>query len=413
MRGPFRHTRSAIRFWKTLVQQAARRVPTPFYIFAEQPIIEGLKELDKHFADLPVRHWLSCKTQPLAPLLDWWRRAGRPVEVVSEFELNAALASGFAPADILVNGPAKHRWLASYGLRGLNVNLDSLNESRALAAPAAQLAWRVGLRLNTSEEFDPELPQHPTQFGLSFEEAAATLRVLRRRGIQPSMIHFHLRTNVGSAGVYQRALEAAAQMAQLLGLGPAIVNCGGGFPAPNVGNTEGLALDRAFRLGEMRRLYRSITTLFPSVREIWLENGRWLCARSGVLVTRVLDLKCRRGVRHLVCDGGRTMNAMLAAWEEHEIKFLPERRGRRIPTIVVGPTCMAYDVLARRPMPRALRAGDLLLWLDAGAYHLQWQTRFSHGLCPVFWHERDRLTLVRDQEPFASWWKTMGGARMT
>ena len=56
---------------------------------------------------IAFRHWLSLKTQPVAPLLRWWREQGRPVEVVSEFELRAALAEGFAPENILANGPAK------------------------------------------------------------------------------------------------------------------------------------------------------------------------------------------------------------------------------------------------------------------------------------------------------------------
>ncbi|MEI9864213.1 MAG: hypothetical protein WDN00_06605 [Limisphaerales bacterium] len=57
---------------------------------------------------------------------------GRPIEVVSEFELRAALAEGFVPENILVNGPAKHHWLPQFDLPGLSVNLDSRAELDAL-----------------------------------------------------------------------------------------------------------------------------------------------------------------------------------------------------------------------------------------------------------------------------------------
>ena len=96
-----------------------------------------------------ARHWLSCKTQPVAPLLRWWREQGRPIEVVSEFELRAALAEGFSPDAILLNGPAKHHWLpalAGEGLRGLSVNFDSPAEVSALLPIARQLDWRCGVR---------------------------------------------------------------------------------------------------------------------------------------------------------------------------------------------------------------------------------------------------------------------------
>jgi diaminopimelate decarboxylase len=137
---------------------------------------------------------------------------------------------------------------------------------------------------------------------------------------------------------------------------------------------------------------------------LWLENGRWLSARSGVLVVRVLDVKTRPGLRSLICDGGRTLNALLSTWEAHELISSPDRGGSRRLTTVHGPTCMAFDQLARRLLPRSLRPGDHLIWLEAGAYHLSWETRFSHGLIPVFWHDRRRVQQVRRRESFEQWW---------
>jgi hypothetical protein len=65
---------------------------------------------------------------------------------------------------------------------------------------------------------------------------------------------------------------------------------------------------------------------------------------------------------------------------------------------------MAFDQLARLPLPRRLKPGDHLLWLEAGAYHLPWETRFSHGLAAIFWHDGRRVTQVRQRESFDTWW---------
>ena len=139
-----------------------------------------------------------------------------------------------------------------------------------------------------------------------------------------------------------------------------------------------------------------------------MENGRWGGARSGVLVVRILDVKERAKMRSLICDGGRTMNALVSTWETHELLSLPERRGPTKLTTVNGPTCMAFDQLARRPMAQSLRVGDHLLWLDAGAYHLPWETHFSHGRAAVLWHDGRRVTVVRDPESFEEWWGQWG-----
>ena len=139
-----------------------------------------------------------------------------------------------------------------------------------------------------------------------------------------------------------------------------------------------------------------------------MENGRGCSARSGVLVVQVLDVKDRPGMRSLICDGGRTMNALVSNWEEHELLSLPGRGGPMKLTTVNGPTCMAFDQLARRPMSRQIRAGDRLVWLDAGAYHLPWETRFSHGRATVLWHDGRRTTVLRGAETFEEWWGQWG-----
>ena len=400
----FQHSPQTIAFWRRLVEPLVATQPTPFYLFSSTPVAEALAELDESFGGLPIRHWLSFKTQPLRPLLQWWRDLGRPVEVVSEFELLAALQEGFPPERILVNGPAKHHWLARHPLRGLSVNFDSPAETRALAAAAHALGWTVGVRLNTAEEFDPEYPEHPTQFGMTGGELAEALPALRREHLGVEIAHLHLRTNIASHEAYERAVAQAAELCDAAGLAPRVLDIGGGFPAPRVQTRGGKVLDAGFSVRRMTEVYRRAMKRFPSVREIWLENGRWLTARSGVLVVRVVDAKERRGMRNLVCDGGRATNALVATWENHALLSLPERAGPACLTTVNGPTCMAFDQLARRPLPRSIEPGDHLLWLDAGAYHLPWETRFSHGLAAVLWHDGERISVVRPPESFESWW---------
>ena len=44
------------------------------------------------------------------------------------------------------------------------------------------------------------------------------------------------------------------------------------------------------------------------------------------------------------------------------------------------------------------------MWLEAGAYHLPWETHFSHGRAAVFWHDGQRTTSARPAEDFETWW---------
>ena len=419
----FGHEPEALAFWTRVAGEAlALGTPTPFYICSALPMAERVAELNQALAyagfdcgeprrpgRICCRHWLSCKTQPVAPLLRWWREQGRPIEVVSEFELRAALAEGFAPVAILLNGPAKHHWLARFELRGLSVNFDSPAELAALLPLAHKLEWRCGVRINTNEEFDPENALLPTQFGFTAAEAVAALEQLTGAGVRLETVSFHLRSNLPSAQVYERALAEVAEICRAATFAPLNLDIGGGLPARQVLTPGGKVLDGEFGLRAFAEVLRSSARQFPGLREIWLENGRFLSSSGGVLVVTILDIKARRGLRQLICDGGRTLNALTSLWEQHRLLSLPERTGAEVPTTVHGPTCMAFDRLARIPMPHSLSVGDRLIWLEAGAYHLPWETRFSHGHAAVLWHDAGGLQPARPRQSFENYWGQWAG----
>lgn len=59
----------------------------------------------------------------------------------------------------------------------------------------------------------------------------------------------------------------------------------------------------------------------------------------------------------------------------------------------------------RRDLPETIACGDILGWMNAGAYHLSWETRFSHGLAPIAWiDEGGTMSLARARETFDRWW---------
>ena len=67
MGASFGHSPAELDFWRSQVRPLLDSHPTPFYLFSLAPIQDALGELETGFGHLPVRHWLSCKTQPLRP----------------------------------------------------------------------------------------------------------------------------------------------------------------------------------------------------------------------------------------------------------------------------------------------------------------------------------------------------------
>lgn len=248
-------------------------VGTPCFLVSERRVHSAWRALRDLESGLPLRHWLSLKTQPIPRLIEVARDWDIGVEVVSEFELTAVMASEIPPSAILVNGLAKQHWLPRYGVAGLTVHFDSLAEVRALAGMARALAWRVGLRCAIPESADGIAPVWD-QFGMIAEEVPVAGTILAGAGVPVSGVHFHLDTSIAHASRYRRALEHLQQVCALGRLEPKYLDIGGGLPIAGEHPWDGPAAASTFELHEFREVLRSIPDSFPSVHEVWLENGR-------------------------------------------------------------------------------------------------------------------------------------------
>lgn len=391
--------------WSEIVLQAISEYDTPFYISAWDPVCSALEELKILEVRLPIRHWLSFKTHPVAPLIRAWRELGYGVEVVSEYELLAAIKEGFSPELILVNGITKHNWLSRHPIKGIRVHFDSLHEVDKLVSQAISYDWRVGIRCHVTEEYDPDEPNFGGQFGMVNDEAVASIRKLQKMGAIVESIHFHLRTNVSSADSYDHSIKELSKICSDAEFFPIFVDCGGGLPVSGERPTTNDVSPIPFDLSQLREVFTELSSMFNKAKEIWLENGRFITARSSVLVVHVLDIKDRPDSRYLLCDGGRTNHALVSDWEIHDIFTIPHRTGPSRLTAVCGPTCMAFDKLIRTNLPQDIQIGDYIVWMNAGAYHIPWETRFSYGFAKLIWCDGNgRLSVAREKESFSHWW---------
>jgi diaminopimelate decarboxylase len=276
------------------------------------------------------------------------------------------------------------------------VHFDSTREVDALLPVVVERDWRVGVRLHAPGERDRRDARFGGPFGMTADEGVSALRRLIDSGAIVESIHFHLGQHPQEPDAYVRAVEHVATVCQRAAFRPRFVDCGGGLPSH--GSEAGATAD----------LRKAVDTAFavfgPELQGVWLEHGRYVLEQSTVLAVRVVDIKERPECRYLICDGGRTNHALMADDGLHAVWLLPERPGPVRLTTICGPTCMTDDSLGRLELPVDIDIGDVLVWTVAGAYHLPWETRFSHGLCAVVWcDEHDTPALARSRECPEHW----------
>jgi diaminopimelate decarboxylase len=133
------------------------------------------------------------------------------------------------------------------------------------------------------------------------------------------------------------------------------------------------------------------------------EPGRMIVGNAGVLVARVLYTKESRDKTFLILDAGMNDLIRPALYDAfHEIR--PVRQTAEAATLaydVVGPVCESTDLFTKDRRLPAMREGDLLAFMTAGAYGAVLSSQYnSRPLVPEVLVSGARWAVVRERPTF-------------
>ncbi len=378
----------------------------------------------------------AFKSNPVPGVVDILRRKGLKAEVMSRFELALALRLGFAPEEIIVNGPFKPDALLEDCLNagGRLVIADSIEELIRLNRIAGA-GRRLDILLRVNPDVVPKGMNSGTAtgsrkgcaFGLDLNggEVLQAIRVLDKLpSVQCQGLHFHIGSGIHHPEDYYRALlrlQPLVQELRSLGHEVGILDIGGGFGTPlsrEMTTPEMLwyqAFKRlpAFRVAASpvrfedfaKAISRGIEALFPDGRlpELIAEPGRSMVSSNQMLLVQIQAVKSRPGIgRWLITDGGIGTVAMPVYYEFHQV-FLCNEVHRPVSgrATINGPGCFAADVIYyNMPMSEAT-PGEILAIMDSGAYFTSWESNFGFPRPAVIAVQDGEVRLLRRRERFA------------
>ena len=210
-----------------------------------------------------------------------------------------------------------------------------------------------------------------SKFGISWDQLDRLGELLAKTSAQVVGLHAHTGSGVRTSHNWRETALYLAEAAERFP-GVTTLDLGGGLGVVERPGQRALDLSAvAESLARFREAYPRFT--------LWLEPGRFLVARAGVLITRVTQIK-QKGERTFV--GVETgMNSLIrpalyGAW--HQIVNLT--RLDEAPTQVadiVGPICETGDVLGHTRRIAPAREGDVLLVATGGAYGYAMSSRYN------------------------------------
>jgi diaminopimelate decarboxylase len=355
------------------VEAIAASIGTPCYVYSASAIRDAYARLDAGLGDYPHAIHYALKANSTLAIVGLLQSLGSSVDANSMGEVDIALRSGFAPAQIMFTGVGKSRdelaRAVALGLKAINVESPGELERLDTLAREQHTVARVALRVNP----DIDARSHPhistglktNKFGVPIESAPEIFREIgRRASLQAVGVHSHIGSQITSLEPLLRAASAAVELA--------IALRGDGVPLQHVdfGGGIGISYDGTPAVDAAEYGRKLIEIVRPSGLTALVEPGRVLVGPAGSLITRIVDIKHFEGARQfVVLDAGMTelmRPALYGAF--HRIEPVQPRAGVAVVADIVGPVCESTDTFARdRELPH-VAVGDLMMIRDVGAY---------------------------------------------
>lgn len=354
-----------------LLELAARH--SPVYVYEREALESAAREVTALPAD---RVFFAVKANAHAGILSLLAAAGVGFECVSPGELahvtdvvpglsrdRILYTPNFAPRTDYEAGLASGAWITLDNLHPLG-QWPELFRGR-------DVLLRVDPGNGAGHHRHVRTAGVQSKFGIPWAELGEARALAARCGARVIGLHMHLGSGILETGPWR---EAGGRLAAVAREFPdvRILDVGGGLGVIERADDRPLDLVAfADMLAELRRAAPHC--------EIWLEPGRFLVARAGVLLTRVTQLKGKGELRYVGVDTG--MNSLIrpALYGAHHAIVNLTRHGEAAAGTfdVVGPICETGDVLGRgRRLPEP-REGDVLLIANAGAYGRVMASRYN------------------------------------
>ncbi len=373
---------------------ADTKIATPCLVLDREQVAKNYKNFCRTMDTIDI--FYAVKANPHPDILSLLASEGAYFDCASFQEITLVLAAGCPPSNICFGSTLKKATdiADAYKVGVRYFTFDAREELQKIAdhAPGSNVCCRI---LTNNYGTGAHWPLS-RKFGCDETMAVNLMSEARVLGLIPSGISFHVGSQQTDPTAWQRPIAQLSRIfRQLADLGIVLdtINLGGGFPTtfgdsdvPDI-SIYANVIKAALNLHFGDKMPRVIA-----------EPGRALVGDAGIIVSEVVLVSQKSSndtERWVYLDVGRFHG--LAETEGEAIRYrltVPERQNSaHIPAIIAGPTCDSVDTIYEHnpvEMPVDLKAGDIVLVHDTGAYTATYSSVGFNGLSPL------RVCLVED-----------------
>ena len=374
---------------------------TPFYLYSQKNIEQNYKELK---GALNSEIFYAIKANSNQAILRIMKNCGSGADVVSAGELERSLAAGFHPNKIIFEGLGKSKEDIQYAIRkNIHlINVESLNEIKLINQIGSNLnkIINIGIRLNPDIDGNTldkiTTGKKTDKFGINIDLATDIISEIKTyKYINIKGISCHIGSQLQDLKIFENVfsvMEKTAEKFISLGIGIEHVDLGGGFGVNYESDTNNLDLNS---LGKLIKSF-----FHKAIYKISFEPGRYLVAKSGIIITKILTSKKNGGINFLITDAGmQTLIRPAMYGAVHRIKALNNLEKENINYTIAGPICESSDIIAKNVILSKQKISNYLLIQDVGAYGAVMASNYnSRGLPAEILINQNKFFIIREEQ---------------
>jgi diaminopimelate decarboxylase len=397
------------------LEELLEKIGTPSFVFSEKQLInqyETLKQTFESELSNPFDIAFSIKSNPFHEIVKVLISKKALFEVTSIGEMKRILDLGGKPDKIIYTNIVKPTKTISFAMK-VDIQyfaIDSYSDMKRIENVSKNLnrTTKVLIRLNPLIELENtifscsgryskigiEIPEKLDQNSLlmsivSYCEKSPWLDLVG--------IHMHLGSQITNVELYHRGFNKVCNLMTYLldcGLNLEVLDIGGGFPV-DYGD------ERVPPITSFCRIIKSELKHSLKHLHIIAESGRFLTASAGLLAVSVATLKMDpQGINTVCIDGSfyNTLPDIITVNWSYPIEKVNQRESDPVLNYrIAGSTNDTLDQYLPRNKPSKrttscskLIEGDLIVFLQAGAYSLSFNSTYCLEDRPTVYFHRKR-----------------------
>ncbi len=368
--------------------ELANQYCTPLYVMSERRLRDNYRRLNgafkKYYSNFKL--YYAVKANSNLSILNILRQEGAGADCSSPAEIYLALKAGFKKTDLLYTGNYNSDEELQYAAENnVTVNLDDFSIIERLAkianpADLSGICFRFNPGFGRSGPEKLVLAGPDAKFGILEEKIILGYKRAKELGFQNFGIHMMTGSNVLDHAYFPQVAEMLFKISEKIsrevGIEFSFINIGGGFGVPYKSGEANLDVDLVAKM-----VTDKFKEKFPEKGKqprLLIEPGRYIACDAGILLTRVQHIKVT-GRKIIGVDAG--MNTLLRPaiyGSYHEILVankLNEQKQEQV--TIVGPICENHDQFAKDRLLPLIEHGDLLVFLNAGAYGFSMSSQYN------------------------------------